>query len=145
MMTDAVVRNMNDEDAEQVIALWKASGITRPWNNPVTDIAFARRGEHSTVLVADLTGRVVATAMVGEDGHRGWVYYVAADPDYQGGGLGRAMMNAAEQWLLGRGVWKVQLLVREDNQSIKGFYEHLGYTDVRSSCFQKIIRKAGAQ
>jgi ribosomal protein S18 acetylase RimI-like enzyme len=141
MTTDVVIRDMNDEDAEQIIAVWHASGIARPWNDPAKDIAFARRDSHSTVLVAALFGRIVATAMVGEDGHRGWVYYVATDPNYQSGGFGRAMMGAAEKWLANRGVWKVQLLVREDNFAVKQFYDHLGYRDTRSTCLQKIIEE----
>jgi ribosomal protein S18 acetylase RimI-like enzyme len=140
MTIDVVIRDISHDDIESVIALWHASGIVRPWNDPAKDIAFARRDTNSTVLVADLSGRVVATAMVGEDGHRGWVYYLAADPDYQGNGLGRTMMDAAETWLAARGVWKVQLLVREDNVAVKQFYEHLGYRDTRSTCFQKIIK-----
>lgn len=140
-MTRPVIRSMTDSDTEQVIALWHASGVSRPWNDPVRDIEFARRGAHSTVLVGELAGRVAATAMVGEDGHRGWVHYVAADPAHQGIGLGRAMMDAAENWLAQRGVWKVQLLIREDNAPVKQFYEHLGYRDTHSVCFQKIIER----
>ena len=138
-MTAPKIRDMADRDTEQVIALWHACGVSRPWNDPARDIAFARRDAHSTVLVAELGGRVVASAMVGEDGHRGWVYYVAADPERQGKGLGRTMMASAENWLKARGVWKVQLLVREDNARVRQFYEHLGYRDTRSVCFQKII------
>jgi ribosomal protein S18 acetylase RimI-like enzyme len=141
-MTEAEIRNMKDRDTDQVIALWHASGVSRPWNDPARDIAFARRGAHSTVLVAELGGKVVASAMVGEDGHRGWVHYVAADPAHQGTGLGRMMMDAAEQWLRARGVWKVQLLVRADNAAVRQFYEHLGYRDTRSVCFQKIIEES---
>lgn len=136
-----MIRDMKDADAEQVIAVWHASGVARSWNDPVRDLAFARRDSHSTVLVADLSGRIVATAMVGEDGHRGWVYYVAADPTYQSRGFGRAMMEAAERWLANRGVWKVQLLVRGDNAAVRQFYEHLGYRDTRSICLQKIIEQ----
>jgi ribosomal protein S18 acetylase RimI-like enzyme len=95
-------------------------------------------------LVAELSGRIVATAMVGEDGHRGWVYYVAADPHQKGIGFGRAIMDAAETWLAKRGVWKVQLLVRQDNVAVKQFYEHLGYRDTQSVCLQKIIAPAGS-
>jgi ribosomal protein S18 acetylase RimI-like enzyme len=113
--------------------------VARPWNDPARDIAFARRDAHSTILVAELAGRIVATAMVGEDGHRGWVHYVAADREYQGRGLGRMMMNAAETFLAKRGVWKVQLLVRGDNAVVKRFYEHLGYHDTGTTCFQKVI------
>ena len=90
---------MADDDTAQVIAIWHAAGVARPWNDPGRDIAFARRDAHSTILVAELDGRVVETAMVGEDGHRGWVHYVAADPTVQGHGLGCAMMGAAEAWL----------------------------------------------
>jgi ribosomal protein S18 acetylase RimI-like enzyme len=134
-----VIRDMVDADFEAVVALWQASGVWRPWNDPARDVAFARRDGHSTVLVAQLDGRLVATAMVGEDGHRGWTYYVAVEPDLQGAGLGRAMMDAVEGWLARRGVWKVQLLVREDNAAAKGFYERLGYHDTRTSCLQKVI------
>ncbi|CAN7713275.1 GNAT family acetyltransferase [Bosea sp. LjRoot9] len=139
MSLTPLIREITDADIDAVIALWHAAGVAKPWNDPLRDIAFARRDAHSTVLLAEIEGCVVASAMVGEDGHRGWVYYVAADPAMQGGGLGRAMMAAAEAWLVGRGVWKMQLLVRGDNNKVKRFYEHLGYTDTKSSCFQKVI------
>jgi ribosomal protein S18 acetylase RimI-like enzyme len=139
MTLTPLIREITDADIDAVVALWHAAGVAKPWNDPLRDIAFARRDAHSTVLVAEIEGRIVASVMVGEDGHRGWVYYVAADPAMQGGGLGRAMMAAAEAWLVGRGVWKLQLLVRGDNDKVKRFYEHLGYTDTKSSCFQKVI------
>ncbi|HEY5797801.1 MAG TPA: GNAT family acetyltransferase [Bosea sp. (in: a-proteobacteria)] len=138
-MKEPVIRDITDHDIEQVVALWRSAGVARPWNNPVSDIAFARRDPHSTVLVAARDDVVVATVMVGEDGHRGWVYYVAVSPHSQGSGLGRFVMAAAEEWLVRRGVWKLNLLVRGDNERVKQFYEHLGYADTQSSCFQKVI------
>ncbi len=142
MSTDVTVREIRDGDVDAVIALWYASGVARPWNDPTIDIACARRGSNSTILVTEMKGRIVASAMVGEDGHRGWVYYVAAAPEYQGAGLGKGIMVAAENRLKGRGVWKVQLLVREENEPVRQCYEHLGYHDTRSVCFQKIIEPA---
>ena len=61
---------------------------------------------------------IVATAMVGHDGHRGWVYYVAADPDRRAKGYGRAIMNAAGDWLRAAGIAKLQLMVRRDNAKV---------------------------
>jgi hypothetical protein len=61
-------------DVATVIALWQASGLTRPWNDPAADIALARRGPNSTILIGRADNNIVATAMVGHDGHRGWVY-----------------------------------------------------------------------
>ena len=95
MSDQLLIREIADDDIAQVIALWNASGVARPWNDPARDIAFARRDEHSTVLVGIEGGQIVATAMAGEDGHRGWVYYVAIDPARQRSGLGRTMMQAA--------------------------------------------------
>lgn len=139
-MTDHHIRAIRDDDIDQVIAVWHAAGVARPWNDPLRDIAFARRDGHSTVLVADVNGRVAATAMVGEDGHRGWVYYVATDPSHQGKGLGKAMMAAAEAWLIARGVWKLQLLVREENTQVVDFYAQLGYHDTKTVCMQKVLQ-----
>lgn len=136
------IRVIADGDVDQVIALWAASGVARPWNDPAKDISFARRGPHATILVAVEGDEVTATAMVGEDGHRGWVYYLAVSPDRQSGGLGRTMMDAAEQWLRRRGVWKMQVLVRADNANVAGFYEHLGYKNAGVSCFQKVLTDA---
>lgn len=121
------VRPARDGDEAALAALWEASGLTRPWNDPAEDIAFARAGPTSEVLVAEREGRIIASAMVGHDGHRGAVYYVAADPALRGQGLGRLIMEAAEGWLRARGVWKINLMVRRENEAAAGFYAGLGY------------------
>lgn len=120
-------RELEDNDVEQVVALWQACGLTRPWNDPYKDISFARQGPSSTILVAEQNGAVIASAMAGHDGHRGMLYYVAVAPEKQGQGLGKAAVKAAEAWLAAQGVWKVNLLVRAENVAVKGFYEALGY------------------
>jgi ribosomal protein S18 acetylase RimI-like enzyme len=120
-------RPIQDEDVEEVVALWVRCGLTRPWNDAVKDIAFARHGASSDVLVARLDGAVAASVMVGHDGHRGTVYYVSVDPALQGKGLGRQVMASAEAWLEQRGIWKINLLLRADNEKTRGFYEALGY------------------
>jgi ribosomal protein S18 acetylase RimI-like enzyme len=115
-----------DADVTAVIDLWQRCGLTRPWNDPAADIALARRGSNSTILIGRDGGAIVATAMVGHDGHRGWVYYVAVDPDRRTSGHGRAIMNAAEDWLRQAGIVKLQLMVRPDNTKVQAFYESLG-------------------
>jgi ribosomal protein S18 acetylase RimI-like enzyme len=116
-----------DADVTAVVAMWQACELTRPWNDPAADIAFARQGPNSAVLVGRDGNAIVASAMVGHDGHRGWVYYVAIDPEHRGKGRGREIMNAAEQWLRQRGIEKLMLLVRSDNTKVQTFYEQLGY------------------
>jgi len=120
-------RSIADADVEAVIGLWRACELTRAWNDPHKDIAFARAGQTSTILVGEIEGAIAASIMVGHDGHRGMLYYVAVAPDHRGRGLGKAAVRAAEAWLTQRGVWKINLLVRAENEAVRGFYEKLGY------------------
>lgn len=113
-------------DGPAVIALWDACGLIRPWNDARADFSLALDTPTSTILIARDTQAIVASVMTGFDGHRGWVYYLAVAPDRRRGGHGRAMMTAAEQWLRGRGVPKLQLMVRDDNEAVLGFYAALG-------------------
>jgi ribosomal protein S18 acetylase RimI-like enzyme len=137
--SELTIREIQDGDVPDVVALWGASGVSRPWNDPIADIAFARKSPQCIVLAGAIGQRLAATVMVGEDGHRGWVYYLATHPELQRRGIARAMMGAAEAWLRARGVWKMQLLIRADNAAAKGFYEKLGYGDTEAVCYQKVI------
>jgi ribosomal protein S18 acetylase RimI-like enzyme len=128
---------IEDADIADVITLWQACGLTRPWNDPSADIALARRGAHSTVLIGRDGNAIVATAMVGHDGHRGWVYYVAVDPALRAQGHGRVIMNAAEDWLRQAGIAKLQLLVRRSNAKAGAFYQSLGYAEADTIVFAK--------
>ncbi|WP_310618654.1 GNAT family N-acetyltransferase [Flexibacterium corallicola] len=97
------------------------------------------RDNHSTLLVLKVSGELVGSVMCGEDGHRGWVYYMCTHPNHQGHGYGNKLLAAAEEWLAKRNIWKVQLLVRADNTNALGFYENAGYLDTQSVCLQKKI------
>ena len=131
------IAEIADADIAAVIALWQAAGLTRPWNDPASDIALARRGPNSTILIGRDGDAIVATVMVGHDGHRGWVYYVATDPDRRAKGFGRAIMNAAEEWLRAAGIAKLQLLVRRDNAKAGAFYQSIGYAEAQTIVFAK--------
>lgn len=126
-MTSLSFRRIRDEDVETVVALWTSAGLTRPHNDAQRDIAFARAAPASDVLVGEDETGIVASIMVGHDGHRGTVYYVSVDPGRRGLGYGRQAMKAAEEWLSERGVWKLNLLIREGNEAVQGFYAALGY------------------
>lgn len=109
------------------VSLWHASGLTRPWNDPDEHLQRAVNGPSSTVLAWVEDDTLLATAMVGVDGHRGWMYYLAVSPEARGRGLGKALVAAAEEWVLGRGMPKLMLMVRTDNAAVLGFYASLGY------------------
>jgi ribosomal protein S18 acetylase RimI-like enzyme len=115
------------DDQAAIVALWEACGLTRPWNDPARDYALALETATSTILAGWGADHVVASVMVGFEGHRGWVYYLAVSPERRRKGHGVAMMRAAEDWLQGQGAPKIQLMVREDNLPTLAFYEALGF------------------
>lgn len=67
--------------------------------------------------------------MVGHDGHRGWIYYLAVRTAHRGEGLGARLVHAAEDWLSRRRVPKVMLMIRSENADVREFYDRLGYSE----------------
>lgn len=138
------LRNAEPSDEQNVVALWRACDLVASYNDPVADFRFALRGDSSTVLVAeDGLRAIIGAVMVGHDGHRGWLYYVAAAPALRGRGIGRAMVDAGEDWLRARDVAKVQLIVRPTNTAVIGFYEHLGFEDMPRTLMGKWLKPPG--
>jgi len=117
------------QEAAEAIALWQACELTVPWNDPQSDYDRALETPTSAVLGGFIDDALIATVMLGHDGHRGWVYYLAVAPDQQRQGYGKTLMSACENWMRARGVRKLQLMVRAANSRVIGFYERLGYKD----------------
>jgi ribosomal protein S18 acetylase RimI-like enzyme len=128
-----MIQPLTEDDYQGAIALWQAVGLTRPWNDPMTDLRLAMNSPASTILAGKTDGRLVATAMTGTDGHRGWVYYLAVAEELRGRGYGREMMRACETWVAAKGVRKMNLMIRSENTQTAQFYRAIGYdgADVR--------------
>lgn len=126
------IRPFATADTEPVVDLWHRCGLTRPWNDPHRDIARKLTVQRELFLVGELDGRIVATAMAGYDGHRGWVNYLAVHPDHRRAGLAGAVMAVIEGELRARGCPKLSLQVRAGNEQARDFYRSLGYADDRT-------------
>ncbi|MGD8194418.1 GNAT family acetyltransferase [Herbiconiux sp. P18] len=132
------IRSFERDDTETVVALWAACGLTRPWNDPRRDIERKLTVQPELFLVGvDTENHVVATAMAGYDGHRGWVNYLAVEPSRQGRGDGRALMAEVERLLTERGCPKLNLQIRHGNEPVMDFYRALGYTEDAAASFGK--------
>ena len=122
------IRPAREVDEAAIVVLWRACGLVTSHNDPHADFRLARAGAASEVLVAEgESGRILGSVMVGHDGHRGWLYYVAVDPAERSRGIGRAVVRAAEAWLRGRHVRRALLLVRQSDSGAMVFYERLGF------------------
>lgn len=130
-------RSFESADRDGVTALWRSCGLVVPWNDPDRDIAGFLNCEDAAILVACDGDDIVGSVAVGYDGHRGWVYYVAVDPDRRKRGIGRRVMGAAEDWFKARDVAKVQLMIRPDNHDVARFYARLGYQATPRAVMQR--------
>lgn len=122
-----LIRPFALSDLSAVVALWADAGLTRPWNDPIKDIERKLTTQPELFLVGEHDGAVIATVMIGYDGHRGWVHYLAVAESRRGERLGQALMAEAERLLTERGCPKINLMVRSGNERVIGFYESIGY------------------
>lgn len=137
----AHVRSFQKDDQAAVLALWRACNLVVPWNDPVLDIERKIARDTDLFLVAVEEGVLVATAMGGYEGHRGWVNYLAVDPQRRFLGLGRQLMEVLEGKLLVLGCPKINLQIREDNEAVMAFYRSLGYAvDPVVSMGKRLVR-----
>lgn len=121
------IRPYRESDEAAVVALWEACGLTRPWNDPRRDIARKLTVQPELFLVGTLDDAVVASAMAGFEGHRGWVNYLAVAPGARQQSYGRQLMAGIEALLQARGCPKINLQVRTGNAGVLEFYRKLGY------------------
>ena len=128
---EMTIRPYQTADEPAVIALWEACGLVVPHNDPRKDIARKLAVDPDKFLVAELEGAVAGTCMVGYDGHRGWINYLAVQPSQQGRGYARQLMAEAERLLRAAGCPKINLQVRPANDAVIAFYERLGFSPGR--------------
>ena len=129
-MTDSamIFRDFSSADTAGVVALWQECGLTRPWNDPVKDIRRKQTDKNGAFWVVCRGDEVIASMMIGYDGHRGTINYLAIAPAFQHSGLGAELMRRAEAFLIEIGCPKVSFCVRKDNLSVLAFYDRLGYS-----------------
>ena len=128
-MPALAIRRYRAADRDAVVTLWERCGLIVSYNDPDRDIALWQASPNGEIFVGEAEGKIVATVCAGHDGHRGNPYYVGVDPDCQGRGYGRRMMRHAEAWLAGLGVPKMNVMIRETNDAVHGFYKTIGYED----------------
>jgi ribosomal protein S18 acetylase RimI-like enzyme len=135
------IRPFQDPDEAELIRLWERCGLLRPWNDPRKDIGRKLRVQRELFLVGTIDGTIVASVMGGYDGHRGWINYLAVDPQRRRQGLARALMSEVERRLRDLGCAKLNLQIRRDNPDAISFYEKIGFTEDAVVSFGKRLER----
>lgn len=129
LIKQLAIRSFRATDESDVINLWHRCNLVVPQNDPNKDIEMKLQVQPELFLVGIISNRIVSTVMSGYDGHRGWIYYLAVDPDFQQNGIGRRMVEKTETKLRKLGCSKINLQVRNSNKSVIAFYQHIGFLD----------------
>jgi ribosomal protein S18 acetylase RimI-like enzyme len=135
------IREFIEKDTKAVIELWVRCRLVVPSNNPQNDIERKLKVDRDLFLVGTLNKQIVATVMGGYEGHRGWINYLAVDPDCRRNGYGRLIMEEVERRIRAKGCPKINLQVRATNKEVIRFYQSLGYSDDRVIGFGKRLEE----
>ncbi|HUZ40930.1 MAG TPA: GNAT family acetyltransferase [Acidimicrobiales bacterium] len=123
------IRTFVRDDIEETVELWRRSELLNPKNDPRRDIERKLIDSPWGFLVMVDEDQIIGSIMVGYDGHRGWVNYLACHPEHRRKGVATALMNKAQEVLLEHGCPKINLQVRAGNTSATRFYESIGYSE----------------
>ena len=122
-----IIRKFETADTEKVVDVWDKCGLLYPANDPYMEIRNKTSFQPDLFLVGESDGQVMASVMIGYEGRRGWINYLAVLPEYQGKGYGRTLVEHSLELLKEIGAPKVNLLVRPTNTKVQAFYEKCGF------------------
>ena len=128
-MKTFTIRAIREQDERAVVELWHACNLVVPQNDPHKDIARKREVDEEWFLVGELDGVVIASCMIGYDGHRGCINYLAVHPDHRRNRYAARLLCEAETILRSVGCPKINLLVRSHNDSVLAFYDKMGFSE----------------
>ena len=129
------IRVFVEADTDAVIDLWQLANLTHPNNDSALDIKRKMNDSPWGFLVAMDGKTIIGSIMVGYDGHRGWINYLACHPNHRRRRVAKSLMNEAKKLLLERGCPKINLQVRSGNEAAVKFYESIGYLDDNVTSF----------
>lgn len=100
-----------------------------------TRIAEMMQDGEFLVAVEDASGRIVGSVYVETRGERGYFGMLAVDPSRQGTGLGRKMVEAAEERCRQQGCKHIDITVLSLRPELLPFYRKLGYREAGTEEF----------
>ncbi len=126
-----------EEFRQEMTELWRVCGLLVRGLNYEKEIDLKTKDQKDMIVLGIENGRVIASTMIGFDGRRGWLNYVAVHPEFRSIGIGGMILKHAEEILKNMGCPKVNLLVRKSNSGVVEFYEKEGFEINDVICMHK--------
>jgi ribosomal protein S18 acetylase RimI-like enzyme len=131
------VGEITPEDYQEVDSIARALNPTWFTEAALQEIAYAVRHENGYVAVMDGVQVGFVTYRVNADDETAELTWIGVRPDFQRKGIGRRLVGAIEQELIGRGVKTLEVSTvaptvnYEPYAQTRRFYHAIGFSDVR--------------
>lgn len=122
-----LIRSFRLGDYSAINRIWRETNLDRSETESLDALATQLAWDSELVMVAERDGAVVGVVVGTIDGTRAYFYRLAVDPQEQGTGIGRKLVEALEARFRQRGVNRVLIMVNQDNEEVIPFYHSLGY------------------
>jgi ribosomal protein S18 acetylase RimI-like enzyme len=133
------IRSGRHRDAASILELWQVSGALPTATDSSKGISCLLDHDKDSLIVAEVSDRVVATVIAAWDGWRGNLYRLAVAPGSRRQGLATRLVAEAERRLSERGAIRLSILVPEQGPA-RDFWTAMGYIeDVRVARFAKTL------
>ena len=128
MNTACGIDEFQKSDWAQAVRLWKrVPGLGLNLADEQAGIFRFLERNAGLSLVARDDDELVGTVLTGYDGRRGYIYHACVAPEYQGRGIGKALMTECLARLEALGLDKASLYCKVDNASGQAFWAHSGW------------------
>ncbi len=150
-MTDQIkeitIRPMNIDDYEEVIILWKESGlkIETEGADSFNSIKKSLKFMPQLHILAEDKGLIVGVILGSYDYRKGYLHRLAIKKEYRRQGIAKKLMNYAEAELIKLGVSRIDGLIFKDNSISKKMLKKMGYEPAYNVTYftKSIVRHKG--
>ncbi|WP_054696286.1 GNAT family N-acetyltransferase [Syntrophomonas palmitatica] len=124
------IRLATEEDIENMLLLWEdvSEFMSSVPDTPESVKKFMQYNLKGCLVAVSGT-ELVGSVMAAYDGWRGCIYHLAVKPEYQGHGIGKALMEQAMQEFKRLGAVRVYLYTKAGNKNAREFYRHLRWVE----------------
>jgi ribosomal protein S18 acetylase RimI-like enzyme len=123
------IRSFNINDYDDVISLWKESGL--PFKPKGRDrkkkIKNELDSDSAIFLVAEIDNDIIGVVFGTHDGRKGWINRLAVHPNYRNNGIAKSLIDELEKQLLGRGIEIMTCLIEGANKVSHNIFIKLGF------------------
>lgn len=132
-----LIRSVQLEDADQIASLSDLLGYSITAQQAHQRLTQLQQNQNHAIYVAQVPHRVIGwihvfveeTLVVGKDAR---IAGLIVHPDARDRGVGRLLMQAAEQWARSQGCERVVVSSNTVRQAAHRFYENVGYVPLKT-------------